>query len=59
MSETRDPLTAPGVPLEVSDRQRAILAARVILRAPNIDPKSDVAIISRQLLRALGLSELG
>lgn len=38
-------------------KDRAILAARVILRASNIDPDSDVALIARELLRALNLPE--
>lgn len=52
----RDPLTAPGVP-DPSERDRAVAVARVVLRAPNIDNDSDIALLARQLLRALGLSE--
>lgn len=47
--------TGPG-PVEL-EKRRAVAAARVVLRAPNIDKDSDIAAISRQLLRALGLHE--
>ncbi len=40
-----------------SDKDRAIAVARVILRAPNIDKGSDVALLARELLRALVLRE--
>jgi len=40
-----------------SDKQRAILIARVLLKAPNIDRDSDVACLAIQFLRALGLPE--
>ncbi len=53
-------LSAPGTRYATSPEQqekdRAVLAARVILRAPNIDKNSDVAIIARQFLKALGLA---
>lgn len=58
-ASSRDPLTAPGVPEVASERTRAIAVARVLLRAPNIDRDSDVALLARQFLRALGLSERG
>lgn len=38
------------------DRRRAIAAARVILRAPNIDKDSDTACLARMFLREAGLS---
>lgn len=40
-----------------SDKDRAIVIARVILRAPNIDRDSDIALLARELLRALVLRE--
>ncbi len=53
-------LSAPGTHHAISSQQvekdRAVTAARVILRAPNIDKDSDIAVIARQLLRALGLA---
>ena len=38
-----------------SDRDRAITVARVILRAPNVDRDSEVALLAREFLRALSL----
>jgi len=38
-----------------SEKDRAVTVARVILRAPNIDKTSDIALLARQLLTALGL----
>ncbi len=53
-------LSAPGTRAAASseqqERDRAVAVARVILRAPNVDKSSDIALVSRQLLRALGLS---
>jgi hypothetical protein len=42
-----------------SDRERAVAVAQVILRASNIDGTSDVALLARELLSALGLEEDG
>ena len=55
MSETRDPLTAPGVSEQMSERDRAIVVARVILRASNLKD-SDVVLLARQFLRETGLT---
>lgn len=48
---------APGVGREVSERDRAIEMARAVLRAPDIDRFSEIALLARQTLRALGVSE--
>lgn len=57
-----DALTKPSdtgpSPVEL-ERRRAIAVARMILRAPNIDKESDTAVLARQFLRSLGLSEKG
>ena len=52
----QDRLSAPGNNPVPSDRARAIAIARVMLKAP-INPDSDIALLARQFLRALGLSE--
>ena len=51
-----DPLRAPGVPDVPSEKDRAVVAARALLRAPNINPDSDLAVLARQFLRAVGLT---
>ncbi len=54
-----DVMSGRGDPAEVrtgpSDKDRAVAVARVILRAPNIDEGSDIALLARELLAALGL----
>lgn len=54
---TRDLLTAPGVPLEPSDRDRAIAIARIVLREHAFANVVEAEILARQFLRAIGVSE--
>ena len=52
----RDHLVAPGVKPSLSDKERAVLVARVLLKASNIDQNSDIALLAREYLRVLGLT---
>lgn len=54
----RDPLTAPGVPAELSERERAIATARLIVEGPSRWCDGVVGL-ARQFLRAVGVSERG
>ena len=51
--------TAQGELDEATEKGRAIEMARAVLRAPHIDPYSEVALLARQTLRALGVVERG
>lgn len=53
----QDRLAAPGNNPVPSDRAKAVAFARLVLRGPNPDPNT--ALLARQLLRALALSEQG
>lgn len=44
-------------PKDKTDRERAIVIAKVLLKAPNIEPNSDIAVLAREFLRECGLSE--
>jgi hypothetical protein len=57
MFGTRDPLTAPGVAPELSEKDRAVEMARDILRGNVFAANYELTMLARQLLRALGLSE--
>ena len=46
---------SPASPVSV-DRNRAIMVARVIARAPNYDEDSDIKLLARAFLREAGLS---
>ena len=62
MVNNRDPLTAPGVSPEKSDKDRAIALARQVCRAENQGTTlvpSESLLLARQFLRALGISERG
>lgn len=39
--------------VQPNERDRAVMVAKVLLRAPNIDLDSDMAVLARQFLRAL------
>lgn len=50
------PVQPPRVLDVPSDKDRAVIIARVLLRAPNIDSRSDLAVLAQQFLRVVGLS---
>lgn len=54
---SRDPLTAPGVPTEQSDRDRAIDLARHVVRNPDrgVLLPSQQDLLAREFLKVLGL----
>ena len=54
----RDPLAAPGLPADQSEKDRAITLARAVLSRSN-HADDPACLLARQLLRALGLSERG
>ena len=52
-------LAIPGVRNEGLEKGRAVEMARAVLKAPHIDRYSEIALLARQTLRALGVSERG
>lgn len=57
MSDDFTHLQAPGVQQQPSPRERSIIIARRILE--NYGPDDPFAILSREYLRAIGVSERG